>query len=198
MIDYGILDRSVKHYEAAGFVRIEAPWAVTEAVSDITKPKDIPQCFHLNHNGKVLVASAEQSFLYLAVKGFLPPGRFQAITPCFRFEPYDSLHSKCFMKNELIDTVEPTERVLHATIKDTVRFFSLFFPQEGLRVIETGKLAFDIYYAEVELGSYGIRECEFLKWVYGTGCAEPRLTATLRKYGLSPKTNPQRRPRRSK
>lgn len=191
MIDYGLLDRSVRHYATKGFVRIEAPWAVTEAVSNITKPKDIPQCFHLNHNGKVLVASAEQSFLYQYNKGFLPPGRFQAITPCFRFEAYDSLHSKCFMKNELIDTANPTVETWKRMVEEAMEFFrTLFLYHERLKVISTSPLSCDIYYEDVELGSYGIRECEFLKWVYGTGCAEPRTTSTLRKYGLSLKANP--------
>jgi len=35
-------------------------------------------------------------------------------------------------------------------------------------------------YNGVELGSYGIRECKFLKWIYGTGCAEPRLSQVIK------------------
>lgn len=35
---------------------------------------------------------------------------------------------------------------------------------------------YDITYKGIELGSYGMRKCEFLEWVYGTGCAEPRLS----------------------
>jgi len=35
---------------------------------------------------------------------------------------------------------------------------------------------YDITYKDIELGSYGIRHCEFLDWIFGTGCAEPRLS----------------------
>jgi hypothetical protein len=45
----------------------------------ITKPKDRIS-FQLKHNDKCLVASGEQSFLYLYLKDFLPKGKFQAIT----------------------------------------------------------------------------------------------------------------------
>lgn len=33
-----------------------------------------------------------------------------------------------------------------------------------------------------ELGSYGIRECEYLKWIYATGCADPRLSKIINLY----------------
>ena len=64
MINYDILARSTEHYERNGFKRIEAPWTVTPAISNITKPADLkePDKFVLK-SGKELVASAEQSFL---------------------------------------------------------------------------------------------------------------------------------------
>ena len=83
MINYGRLDRSIKYYEENGFKRIESPWTVTKAVSAITKPpggKD----WEIVGKDKVLVASGEQSFLYLYLKGFLPKGKYQTVTPCFR------------------------------------------------------------------------------------------------------------------
>ena len=44
-----------------------------------------------------------------------------------------------------------------------------------------------------ELGSYGIRTCDYLKWIYGTGCAEPRLSRVLKlielKNGVSQNKN---------
>src|SRR4051812_17183406 len=103
MIDYKLLDDSIIYYEGKGFKRIESPWAVSENVDNITKPFDRVS-FQLKHNNKCLVASGEQSFLYLYLKGFLPHGQFQTITPCFRFESFDFLHTKYFMKNELIKT----------------------------------------------------------------------------------------------
>jgi hypothetical protein len=70
----------LKFYESFGFKRIESPWTVTKDVSDITKPP--------GGKDKVLVASGEQSFLYLYLKGFLPRGRYQTVTPCFREQEY--------------------------------------------------------------------------------------------------------------
>ena len=64
MIDYGLIDKSIKYYEKKGFQRIESPWTVTQAISDITKSKGVRD-FRLANTEKVLVASAEQSFLYL-------------------------------------------------------------------------------------------------------------------------------------
>lgn len=37
----------------------------------------------------------------------------------------------------------------------------------------------DIVFRGIELGSYGIREHKYLKWVYGTGLAEPRFSNVL-------------------
>lgn len=53
-----------------------------------------------------------------------------------------------------------------------------FFEKElntNLDIIKTDD-GFDINYKKYELGSYGIRSCEYLSWIYGTGLAEPRMT----------------------
>ena len=52
--------------------------------------------------------------------------------------------------------------------------------ESKLRIVPTD-IGYDIEYNKVELGSYGIRENEYLTWIYGTGCAEPRLSK-LQKY----------------
>jgi hypothetical protein len=91
MIDYKLLNDSLIFYENNGYKRIESPWTVSQYVDDLTRPKDrVP--FELKHNNKRLVASGEQSFLYLYLKEFLPLGQFQTITPCYRFESFDYLH----------------------------------------------------------------------------------------------------------
>lgn len=42
---------------------------------------------------------------------------------------------------------------------------------------ENSLINYDIMYKNHELGSYGIRKYENLfQWIYGTGCAEPRLS----------------------
>lgn len=183
MINYQFLADSIKFYESKGFQRIETPWTVSAYVDDITKPLDRPH-YQIKHNDKCLVASGEQSFLYLYLKEYLPKGRFQTITPCFRYDQYDLFHEKCFMKNELIITDGVSTDSLDYILKTAQEFFKSKVPQpEEVKLVlidEAGKpLQYDIVYKGIELGSYGIRECEFLKWIYGTGCAEPRLSKVI-------------------
>lgn len=182
MIDYKILDESIKYYESFNFNRIEAPWTVSEYVDNITKPKD-RLSFQLKHNNKCLVASGEQSFLYLYLKEFLPKGQFMTITPCFRFEEFDLTHTKYFMKNELIKTDIVSIDELEKIVDICKSFYEKYIP--NLDVVKTD-IGFDIEWKGYELGSYGIRECEFLKWIYATGVAEPRFSKLIKLYnGLS-------------
>ena len=176
MIDYKILDESVKYYEACGFTRIETPWTVSKAIDDITKPKDRIN-MQLKHNDKCLVASGEQSFLYQSLKGFLPKGKYQTITPCFRFEEFDETHTKYFMKNELIITDDVTGSELTKLVDTAMFFFRGRLPDCYIEC--TGNQQFDIKVNNIELGSYGIRRTSFLHWIYGTGCAEPRFSSTI-------------------
>ena len=186
MINYDILAHSIKHYESNGFVRIESPWTITEQVSSITKPPGKLEFKLVHDDGKVLVASGEQSFLYLYLKGFLPKGRFQTTTPCFRRESFDSQHSKYFIKNELIDTENVTDERLKEIVEIAFEFFALYFPRQDLKITGNGITSYpvDIEYKGVELGRYGIRSCDYLEWIYATGCAEPRLSSTLKKFEL--------------
>ena len=73
MISYQNLADSIKFYEKKGYQRIEAPWLVPPCIDDITKPED-KQHYMLKHNDKCLVASGEQTFLYLYLKENLPLG----------------------------------------------------------------------------------------------------------------------------
>lgn len=175
MINYQNLQDSISHYEKAGFTRVELPWCVSPKVSDMTKPAS-GHDYAIRHNGKVLVASAEQSFLYQYAKGYLPKGRFQAVTPCFRVETCDAMHMKHFMKNELISTVNVDVDELYFVIGSALDFFAAKLGWDGLGTVKTGDDCYDIMYHDIELGSYGIRRTEMLDWVYGTGCAEPRLS----------------------
>lgn len=183
MINYNIISDSIEYYQILGFQRIESPWTVTEAISDITKPKDKSQEFFLSKKNKVLVASGEQSFLYLYLKGFLPKGRFQTVTPCFRDDSFDTTHSKYFIKNELIDTLNVSVDNLENIVENSLGFFKRYLPESEIIKTDEG---YDISWRDIELGSYGIRECEFLKWIYATGVAEPRLSNTINfKNGIS-------------
>ena len=176
MIDYARLGRAVDWYKSEGFSSIEVPWTVTDAVSNITKPPGKTD-WEITGKNKVLVASGEQGFLYLYLKGFLPRGRFQTVTPCFRDEPFDMTHTKYFMKNELISTEDTSEKELDKIIT----IAAVFFEEElGCPVVRTETpFGFDLECGGHELGSYGIRSTPFisgLTWIYGTGLAEPRMS----------------------
>lgn len=181
-IDYRKIGAAQEFYEKRGFTILDAPWWATRDIVKLTFAEE--PGFFLPHSNKYLVASAEQSFLYLAAKGLLPKGSHQATTPCFRYEPQGSLHRKCFIKTELIKTDDVSELVLEKMIAEAMEFFSKFLPASELSVEKTkafkADINFDILCGGRELGSYGIRSCQFLDWVYGTGCAEPRLSAVER------------------
>lgn len=183
MIDYALIDRSISFYSS--FTRIEVPWMVSQEISNLTCPSERRHDFVLSHNQKTLVASGEQSFLYLYCKEFLPLGRFQAVTPCFRNDYHDVTHRKHFIKNELIVTDDVSEDNLQKVIDLSVRFFHSEGFEELEVVQETLGSSYDILYKGTELGSYGIRTCPFLTWIYGTGVAEPRTSNLKKQYGIS-------------
>ena len=180
MIDYRKLADSVDFYEKLGYERIEAPWWVSKEILDVTTPSFVKEVYYLPNNRKCLVASGEQSFLYIAAKGRLPKGRYQTITPCFRDESIGILSKKCFMKNELIITDEVTQNNLDLILRQSFEFFMTQVPNcDKLNIVKTD-IGFDITYAGIEIGSYGIRSCQFLDWIYGTGVAEPRLSRAIK------------------
>lgn len=180
MINYKLIDDSIQFYDKLGYKRIESPWTVTKAISDITRPINRKD-FTIQEKNKVLVASGEQSFLYLMVKGFLPPGKYQTVTPCFRDEPFDLTHTKYFLKNELIITDNVNTSNLDQVISDAMSFFKTIVKKPELLVcIEDIEDNYDIKYCDCELGSYGIRTHGHLKWIYGTGLAEPRTSNILK------------------
>ena len=195
MIDYQKIHSSFLFYESKGFLNIETPWTVTESISGITKPPAVKDFKLVHDDNKVLVASGEQGFLYMYNKGFLPLGRFQTTTPCFRKEAFGPFHTKYFVKTELIDTkdvsVSNLETIVDIALGNFIRLATKY--SEKFAVIDTtyslGYPSFDIELNGIEVGSYGIRGCEFLNWVYGTGIAEPRFTKVLNSLELKERYN---------
>lgn len=193
-IDYQLIGRAIAAYSGMGFTQIETPWWVTQEILDITKPPQAKEPYRISVNNKCLVASGEQSFLYMINKGQLCPGKYMTVTPCFRNEPFDPYHSKYFMKLELMHLLDinidvPNSRYLGQMISDAMDFMSEELP--GVRAIRTNQnewdqtivpgtatwdITIDVNKDNVELGSYGVRHCAFATWVYGTGIAEPRFS----------------------
>jgi hypothetical protein len=200
MISYKFLDESLSFYEDKGYRRIETPWLVSPQVSAITRP-DHAADYRVKTTDaakvKSFVASGEQSFLYLINKGHMPTsGMYQTITPCMRHEDFDETHTKYFIKNELIAYGEwANQSRLEMMVDQASSFFEkiLIFYRIStehlrLRYYESGQI--DIELDGVEIGSYGIRECSFTRWVYGTGLAEPRFSREVKRlYDGLPRSN---------
>lgn len=191
-ISYQVLADAVDFYQKHGFSYIEVPWWVSEDAMAATRPENVEaEAFHLSAKNKTLVASGEQSFLYLAMKGLISSdASFCTVTPCFREESQGVLHRKAFMKCELFHLCVNRDpmRMLERTLLVAREFFSeqlgIELPRDysGLIKSKSWDIVISMPNGDIELGSYGIREYKGLTWVYGTGVAEPRFSSTKARY----------------
>ena len=194
---YSSINHSTIYYPLNGYQYINTPWIVDESISDITKPKD-KKNFYVNK--KALVASGEQSFLQLIIDSKIEPGKYCTVTPCFRDEEReDETHKQYFMKTELIYW----EKLVHSTVAQykysmeqsnrmsdiknkmvnlCIKFFEHYLGVKQLFALSDGSVDIISEIGEYELGSYGVRTHGDIIWVYGTGCAEPRLSYVISKY----------------
>lgn len=174
---YKRLSDSIIFYREKGFVWIDAPWLVDRESSEFTIPSD-RQSFSIR--GKDLVGSGEQSFIQMMRTGELKSGSYVCCTPCFRDEPIlDDTHKLGFMKTEIIDTENTTKERLLEIVGIAKQFFQEYLEVEIVKKTET---SFDIedLHTRIELGSYAIKQKQNLRWICGTGCAEPRLGVCLK------------------
>lgn len=175
MIDYTKIAKSIDYYTKKGYQEVDAPWLVPGECVDATKPEGAKSFSTFAGD---LVASGEQSFIAMLLSGEFKYNRFLkyiCTTPCFRDEDsYDELKKQWFIKTELIHPDTNEERDLKAMIRLAKSFFNKYVETE---VIETHE-GYDIIdrKTKIELGSYGFRSYGKWKWIYGTGCAEPRLS----------------------
>ena len=184
-IDWARLARAVRYYQDHGYYYLEVPWIVGRKATAITLPNDARPAALADQRGD-LVGSAEQSFLELMLAGALSHGRYVALTPCFRHEAqYNDLYQPYFMKVELIhvgagpDDVEPV-------LFDALTFLNqeawsmerMLAPVQPVSFMDG---SIDLQLNGIEVGSYGYREFRRrnLKWIYGTGLAEPRFSVAL-------------------
>lgn len=195
MIDYKLLGEAQSYYSKFGYNYIEVPWMVSANCDNITKPAGVKE-MKIEYNGKHIIASGEQGFLYLRMKGYINDGRYQTITPCFRNEAQDNIHQKMFMKCELIEFVpigmdmDELKAKMDDVAKDAYAFFEIhakdprkldytafdeIFPPVTKSLCRN-LCQRDIVYKGFEIGSYGIREYNDIAWIYGTGLAEPRFS----------------------
>tara|TARA_Y100000816_G_C26031176_1_gene539802 strand:+ start:370 stop:894 length:525 start_codon:yes stop_codon:yes gene_type:complete len=174
------LGRAVDFYKSLGYIYVEVPWYVD--------PRFVQFTYTGTHRFKTglgdLVGSAEQSLLSMSSSsGVLTPGtKYVACSPCFRDNmPDDALHSPTFMKVELYI---PGEGTLEDLMYDAMEFFI----SEGVdpKVYHTHE-GQDLVVAGIEVGSYGTREVNGIRWTYGTGVAEPRFSQAKIEQELSGK-----------
>ncbi len=183
-MNYDNLSKALAYYTNRGYVYApDAPWYVSKAAYHATKPpgaEDIIVEWGDNPEN-YMVASGEQSFLQLLIEG-VQMKRAVCVTPCFRVEKYNDWRRPYFMKAELINAHDVDQGHLIDMVSDAREFFQQFVET---RTIVTGEMTYDIVTKDgrIELGSYGIREVEIAgkpyEWIYGTGCAEPRLSKAL-------------------
>ena len=178
-IDWRILSKAIERYTLDGFQYVELPWIIPVKYNLITY--NVPSRIHQTQNG-ALLGSAEQAFIAKDYNNLLGKGKFVSCSPCFRMEDYDVLHQEQFMKVELYindDTsVSNYERILD-NVHLVLRGFAL---GHGVpEIIETPE-GHDIILNGIEIGSYGIREYEHIKWIYATGLAEPRFSLAKANY----------------
>ena len=194
-MDYGHIYQAVEFYRERGYVYVEdAPWHVGRDAYYATKPLGavdvVLEAFRgdspndLPFDRPYMAASGEQSFIQMMLDG-QPLKRAVCVTPCFRWEPrVDMLHRRYFMKAELINAHDVDAGHLMHMVHEACAFFEEFLP--SVRIVRT-PAGYDIVekVTRVELGSYGIREMVVggtrLQWIYGTGCAEPRLSTVVQR-----------------
>lgn len=184
-IDYGRIGRLVANYKLRGYEYIEVPWLVSQKSIDVTIPREcnrldvmaVDPTFHRLRG--CLIGSAEQAFLEIRNE-LCPARKYQTVTPCFRDERQDELHHPWFMKLELIIPIWKTDDADYylKTMIDDARIIAF-----GMNAVQVKTdIGFDLTIAGIEVGSYGIREHEGFRWVYGTGLAEPRYSQAMAKW----------------
>lgn len=190
-IRYDYLAAAQAEYRRLGYKPIEVPWCVSERADAVTRPAHVEGIKTKFGN---LVGSAEQSFIQMMLDGQLTEGLYQTITPCFRDESeIDPFHQRMFMKLELIRVVRNNDMaaghldamILNArtTLGENTRGSGKIGAMPNIVQTDSG---FDLCMPKtgIEIGSYGWREYDGHRWVYGTGLAEPRYSTALYFEGL--------------
>jgi tRNA synthetases class II core domain (F) len=179
LIDWGILHRACLHYSSLGYQQKETPWVIPENYGKTTKPHIDKSFVHNNDMFKKqaheLVGSAEQGFIYLLLNNLLPKGKYFSVSPCFRVDNYDSTHLPWFMKLELlIYSPENEDEYLKSILNDAFNFLNINSDNQ-CEIVSLEDGTYDINLNGLEIGSYGIRNIENIKYIYGTGIALPRF-----------------------
>jgi hypothetical protein len=173
-VDYMKIAAAISYYKEKGFSYIEVPWDTPKKYREITF-SGID--FDPIGEDRYLVGSAEQSFIYLFDQDKIKRGSYVTCTPCYRGDIVDETHQQYFLKVELFDSNDTSEKRLNHIINLADLFFSKYVPTN---IIQTDTLVYDIETVTgIELGSYGIRKWKDKTWIFATGLAEPRLSKSM-------------------
>jgi hypothetical protein len=192
-INWELIGKAISHYTENNYSYLEVPWLVDNEDIRVTYNGDVN---YFENDSRILVGSAEQSFVHLIKNGTMPFGKHVACTPCFRKEKIlDEIHKEYFVKVELINFVEPSmhnryhlEELMSECIYDAYNFFIKHISKCTIKVLQI-ETDYDILINDIEVGSYGIRYHKDFAWIYGTGLAEPRFSTSLIKT-ISTNTTP--------
>lgn len=183
-IRYDLIAGAEDFYSSIGYRHINAPWVILPEAdrstnNGVLRPEwliDVVRDVDVN-----LPASGEQSFAQMIMDGKLSSGQYFTTTPCWRLEKeFDDIHLPYFIKTELISTLPVSTLKVDEMVDHAISFFQQHITW-GVEKVKTGQDSIDIIDSrfKIELGSYGIRHSYLnrdIKWIYGTGCAEPRLS----------------------
>lgn len=175
-----LISRAIQYYTNLGYLPISVPIVIDYDISKFTRPEFVNDLIH--SNSKVYSGSAEQSFLQLMKDNKIKPGKYQALTPCFRDEKtLDDLHLRIFLKLELI-------HIGSNSFRNILTDACIFFNQNGVKaqiqylthpILSNNQI--DLCTLDgIELGSYGFRTFNEIPYSYGTGLAEPRFSHCLK------------------
>lgn len=199
-MEYRNLADALDFYIDRGYAYVpEAPWHVGKEAYYATRPASSTDVHYFeNKHGAIsfpangadnrfLVASGEQSFLQMMIDG-QELKKHICVTPCFRADRYDAWHQPWFMKAELINAQDVDAGHVIGIVHDAATFFERFF---SIRIVQVSECSYDIVEkgTRAELGSYGLRDriiCgKRYRWIYGTACAEPRLSTAIMRQNRS-------------
>ena len=172
-VNWAKIGEAVEWYKSIGYEYLEVPWIVGDEAYKGTAPPWVEDYKTLGGN---LVASGEQSFMQMLAEG-KKIGKAVCCTPCFRADGNDEYHKQYFVKVELINT-DVTDENLKSMIWDARYFLESRYPLFNCGLVKFFDGTYDLtgMVLGTELGSYGIREWQGHKWIYGTGLAEPRAS----------------------
>ncbi|MCV9964175.1 hypothetical protein OIU34_20025 [Pararhizobium sp. BT-229] len=173
--NWGRLARALEFYQRRGFLLVELDWSAPKEICAITCP-DEGRMYAFD--GEYLVGSAEQAFIDAQNGGTLPPGRYVALTPCFRREPVVSeTHLRHFMKVELFASHDARDELAY----EFALLAAEFMRTETAQVVELVGTSegYDLEIAGIEVGSYAARTANGMSWTCGTGLAEPRFSTAV-------------------